>query len=30
MQQKSCELYAQKHKMIEYDPAHVVEKNEGS
>ena len=26
MQQKPCELYAQKHKMIEYDLAEVVEK----
>ena len=30
MQQQSCELYAQKHKMIEYDLASVVEKNEDS
>ena len=30
MQQQSYELYAQKYKMIEYDLASVVEKNEGS
>lgn len=26
MQQKPCELYAQKHKMIEHDPAYVEQK----